>query len=270
MPKKNIEDSQKEKKAHLETDLYDLKGTVVGKITLNNRIFGVEVSPALLAQTVRVYLANQRSGTHQAKTRGEVVGSTRKIYRQKGTGRARHGSLKAPIFIGGGVAHGPRVRDYSLSLPKLMRKKALLGALSQQYQSANLVVVDGLKSLAIKTKELNLVLKNLKLADESKKTGQILLITDLNDKNLYLSGRNIENLTIREVKNINTYEVLRSQKLVFMKESLARLQELFLSEKVKAEKVKLKPEKKKTKTALVKKVKKAVKSKTVGTKKIKK
>lgn len=250
MPKKNIREIQKEKTEHLQTAVYDLKGTVVGKIKLNNSIFGVEVSPALLAQTVRVYLANQRSGTHQAKTRGEVIGSTRKIYRQKGTGRARHGSRKAPIFVGGGVAHGPRVRDYSLSLPKLMRKKALLGALSQQYQSANLLVVDGLKSLAIKTKELNLVLKNLKLADDLKKTGRILLITDLNDKNLYLSGRNIENLTIRDVKNINTYEVLRSQKLVFMKESLAKLEVLLLPEKAK--------------------VKKAVKAKKVRTRKIKK
>src|SRR3972149_7539732 len=123
MPKKNT--AKKEIKNKLETAVYNPDGKVMKKVTLPADVFDVEVKTELLNMAVRIYQANQRLGTHKAKTRGQVTGSTRKIYKQKGTGRARHGDIKAPIFIGGGIAHGPKPRDFSLNLPKRMKRLAL-------------------------------------------------------------------------------------------------------------------------------------------------
>src|SRR5579885_383385 len=137
---------------NLLIDVYGIDRKVSGKVSLPHVIFGEKVNKQLLAQAVRVYLANKRQGTVSTKTRGEVDGSTRKIYRQKGTGRARHGSVRAPIFVHGGVVHGPKPRDYSLNLPKKMRRKALFSALSAKLQDGQIKVVAGFEKLEPKTK----------------------------------------------------------------------------------------------------------------------
>src|SRR3989338_1504391 len=138
----------------LKLSVYDLKGKSVGKINLPKEIFGVKVNDKLMAQAVRVYLANQRQGTVSTKTRGEVKGSSRKIYRQKGTGRARHGSIRAPIFVKGGLVFGPKPRDFGLSLPKKMKKAALFAALSAKLRDGEVKVVQGFEKLPAKTKNV--------------------------------------------------------------------------------------------------------------------
>src|SRR5581483_3879222 len=124
----------------LSASVYDLKGKAIGRVTLPSEVFGVEENPHLLAQAVRVYLANQRQGTVSTKTRGEVQGSTRKIYRQKGTGRARHGGIRAPIFVHGGIVFGPKPREFSLSMPQKMRRLALFTALSGKVKDGELKI----------------------------------------------------------------------------------------------------------------------------------
>src|SRR3989338_5152877 len=138
MPRKKLDKG-------LVAKVFDTKGALKKTIDLPKEIFGVQENNILLAQAVRVYLANQRQGTVSTKTRGEVAGSTRKIYRQKGTGRARHGSIRAPIFVHGGLVFGPKPRDYSMKFPKKMRKAALASALSSKVNDAQVKVVDGLE-----------------------------------------------------------------------------------------------------------------------------
>src|SRR3989338_2978575 len=140
----------------------EIKGNKEGTISLSKELFAVKESPTLLSQAVRVFLANQRQGTKSTKTRSMVAGSTRKIYKQKGTGRARHGDIKAPIFIGGGTAHGPHPRDFSLSLSKKMKRKALAMALTSRLQENAITIVAGLQKLAPKTREMAQVLENIK------------------------------------------------------------------------------------------------------------
>src|SRR5882724_11511103 len=142
----------KSDKKTLALDVYGLDGKVAEKVTVPAAIFGEKVNKTLLAQAVRVYLANKRQGNASTKTRGEVDGSTRKIYRQKGTGKARHGSVRAPIFVHGGVVFGPKPRDFSLSLPKKMKRKALFSALSAKLQGKELIVVSSLETITPKTK----------------------------------------------------------------------------------------------------------------------
>jgi large subunit ribosomal protein L4 len=138
----------------VKIDVLDLTGKVQTSIDLPAELFGAKVNKQIMAQAVRVYLANQRQGTQSTKTRGEVTGSTRKIYRQKGTGRARHGGITAPIFVGGGIALGPKPRDYGLSLPKKMRRVALASALTSQLNAGKVKVVDGFDTIEPKTKVL--------------------------------------------------------------------------------------------------------------------
>lgn len=209
------------RKTGLTTDVFDVNGKVVDKMELPKEIFAAKINRQLLAQAVRVHLANQRQGTSSTKTRGEVAGSTRKIYRQKGTGRARHGSLKAPIFIGGGIVFGPKPRNFSLKLPKKMRPQALISALVSKFNSHNLLIIDNLNHLKAKTAEMIKTLKNLRLGiDNGKLTTPILLITTPNQKNLILACRNIQNLTLSPVNLLNSYTVLANQKIIFTKEAL--------------------------------------------------
>lgn len=208
----------------LDATVYDLKGKKVGKISLPEEIFGVKVNPVLLSQAIRVYQVNQRAGTHAVKTRTQVTGSTRKIYRQKGTGRARHGDIKAPIFIGGGVAHGPKPYDYSLKFPTKMRRLALFSALTDKYQNDNFKIISGLESIEPKTKNIVSLLKNLSLTKKdgnlAKKT--LLVLPDM-VKNVIYAGRNVENLNMTQAKLLNTYNLLANQNILFMKESVGVL-----------------------------------------------
>lgn len=232
MPRKITKTSTKESKSTLETDLYNTEGKTVSKILLPKEIFAAKSSPQILAQAVRVYLANQRSGTASTKSRGQVTGSTRKIYRQKGTGRARHGDIKAPIFVGGGVAHGPHPQDYSLEFPKKMKRLALFAALTDKYREQKIIIMRGLDKLIIKTKTLNQVLADVKLTDKGQKPDKILLVSDKYNKNLYLSGRNIENLAVREAQLLNPYDILVHSRLLMMEKAVEALNSLYFKKKI--------------------------------------
>lgn len=215
------------KKSHLSLDVYNIKGEKESKISLSSEIFAAKVNTVLIAQAVRVYLANQRQGTISTKTRAEVSGSTRKIYKQKGTGRARHGDIKAPIFIGGGTAHGPHPRDFSLVMPKIMKRKALFGALSQKLEKGEVIAVSGLEKIDKKTKDMIKVLTNLKMVGD-KKQEKILLVTPKVINNLQLAGRNIESLDFKLANLLNAYEILNHKKILFLESSFPVLENTFL------------------------------------------
>lgn len=208
-------------------DVLDTKGKIVGKASLQKEVFAAKVNPTLMAQAVRVYLANQRKGTSSTKTRGEVVASTRKIYRQKGTGRARHGGISAPIFVGGGVAFGPRPRDYGLSLSKNMKKAALASALTVKFKDGAIKVVSGLEKIIPKTKNMNETLLILTKNEKQKKYSQILLVIPEKTESVQRIARNIRGVTIRPASLLTTYEVLQNDSLLFMKDAIARLEALW-------------------------------------------
>lgn len=211
----------KVKKSAFAIDVFDTKGKVKEQMSLPKEIFGVEVNKKLLAQAVRVYLANQRSGAASTKTRGEVTGSTRKIYRQKGTGRARHGGIRAPIFVHGGIAHGPKPKDHSLKFPQKMKKLALFSALSFAYQKGGLKIVSGLEKLPPKTKSMVEVLTRLSLfAPKKGLQNNILLVDTKENKNVSRAARNIYGMTITKATQLNTYEVLRHRTLLFAKDTI--------------------------------------------------
>jgi len=205
-------------KSGLKVDVIDISGKVIDSIDLPNEIFGVKINKALIAQAVRVYLANQRQGSASTKTRGEVRGSTRKIYRQKGTGRARHGAVRAPIFVHGGIAHGPKPRDYSLKLPQKMKKAALYSALSAKLKVGALTVVDGIEKTDGKTKSV-VNLFNTK----SKKTIKTLFVIEGKHENLLRSIRNIEGVTYEYAYKLHAYGVIENQRVFFMKNAITYL-----------------------------------------------
>jgi len=207
----------------MKVDVYSQTGTKLKtKVDLDDRIFGIEPNEDLLAQYVRVYLANQRQGTAKVKTRGEVSGGGRKPWRQKGTGRARHGSIRSPIWVGGGTVHGPKPKDWSLRMPKKMRRKALFSALSQKVKEGGVLVLNKLELGRIKTKDLDKILKNIPIR------GKTLLVLDKVDKNVVLSARNMPEVKAIQAKELNAYEVLGAQTLVFPKKALRVLEETFL------------------------------------------
>ncbi len=203
--------------------VYDLSGEKKEDLDLPKEIFGFKINEKLLAQAVRVYLFNQRQGTASTKTRGEVAGSTRKIYRQKGTGRARHGSIKAPIFVGGGIVGGPKPKDYSLKINKKQNKQAILSALSLQFKNKNVLVFDDkILNEDLKTKTVYQLLKKLDLND--KKT---LFILPKMEEKFIRASRNIEKTDFIDAKSINAYKVLNCQKLVLFKSSVLEIKNHF-------------------------------------------
>lgn len=224
MPVKKVTKTKKEivsKKSSLSVDVFSVDGKVSGEMELPKEIFGVKVNEKLLAQAVRVHLANSRQGTLGTKTRAEVVGSNRKIYAQKGTGRARHGSIKAPIFVGGGIVFGPKPRDFSLKLPQKMKLQALISSLSDKFQQKRLLILNDLKNSKIKTKEamgfllkLNLEMKKGKLLFPT------LLVCDNKHPELILASRNISNLDLTPPQLLNAYQILTHKNIIFTKDAL--------------------------------------------------
>jgi len=209
-----------------KTDLLDISGKKVGTINLPPEIFAAEVNPPLMAQAVRVYLANQRKAHPKTKTRAEVNRTKAKWYRQKGTGRARHGSRSAPIFVGGGVAHGPTgEQNYQLKMPKKMKKAALFSALTSKFKEKEILVVKDLEKIEPKTKKMAEFLTKSKIQSTKSK---ILLVLPKLLENVVLAGRNLENLEIAQATDLNTYQVLASDKLIFLPESIDKLKEVFL------------------------------------------
>lgn len=191
---------------------------LIEKPSLPKEIFQQPVSPALLSQAVRVFLANQRQGTQSAKTRAQVNRTRKKLYKQKGTGGARHGDRKAPVFVGGGVAFAPKPRDHSLKLSTGMRQKAITGALTDQVLNKAVFVVSGMQDLSGKTAQLADFLNSLSQLNQ--KPQKLLIVTDTLRTNVYRAGRNINGLSITPVNMINTYEILAADKLLIMEEAV--------------------------------------------------
>ena len=210
----------------VKIDLYDTSGKKVGKIVLPSEIFAAKLNPRLMAQAVRVYLANQRQGGAKTKTRSEVNRTKAKWYRQKGTGRARHGSRAAPIFVGGGVAHGPTGKEnYQLNMSQRMKKAALFSGLTDKLKNQKIVVVKGLEKIEPKTKKMKKILENLGITGEVKKT---LLILPEKLENVILAGRNLAGLNLISANLLNVYQVLNNEQLIFMENSIDKLKETFL------------------------------------------
>ena len=196
-----------------------MEGKQVGELELNDAIFGVEVNQDLMHKAVLSQLANRRQGTASVKTRGLVSGGGRKPWRQKGTGRARQGSIRSPQWVGGGVVFGPTPRDYSFRLPKKARRAALKSALSAKAAAGNIVVLDQLTVREPKTKVMAGVFKALDVRKP-------LLVTAEWDKNVELSVRNIPGAVLAKSVGLNVYDVLNSEKLVMTKDAVARLEEV--------------------------------------------
>ncbi len=216
------------KETGLKLSVYNTSGKSTETLTLPKEIFGVDINKALMTQAVRVYLANQRRGTVKTKSRGEVNISTRKIYRQKGTGRARHGAASAPIFVGGGVALGPKPRDYSMKLSQKAKQKALFSSLSSKVKDGEIMLVSGLTRLEPKTKNMVDLLEKLQL---NGKKQRLLLVTPRSSKDfdsVVRASRNIEGVSVTPSNLLNTYEILRARKILLMKEAIVVLRETFL------------------------------------------
>ena len=200
--------------------LFNKEGQQVGDIQLNEQVFGVEVNKYALHQVVVAQLANKRQGTQSAKTRSEVRGGGIKPWRQKGTGRARQGSIRAPQWIKGGVVFAPKPRDYRMSIPKSMRRVAMLSALTSKVQNDEMVVLDSLTLEAPKTKE---VVKMLN-AFNAKKT---LIVTAEANETVYKSARNIEGVAVLPVNNINVYDLLKYPKVIMTKDAVSKIEEVY-------------------------------------------
>ena len=218
---------KKEASVKLSLKVVDFEGKSAGSVSLPEEIFNVKVSPKLISQAVRVYLANQRSGTAKAKTRGEVTGTTKKIYRQKGTGKARHGAKKAPIFRGGGITFGPVPHDFSLKLSQKMRQKALFAALSEKVKSEKILGVDAAGATG-KTTQIQKALKVMGLTNKKGEANKVLFVTSAQDQEASRASRNIGGLTAVRAQSINIFEVMKSNYVVFAKNAIAELSATFL------------------------------------------
>ncbi len=200
--------------ADLVAPLYDTFGTARGAVKLDPDMFGIEPNRAVMHQVVVAHLAASRSGSAKTKTRAEVRGGGRKPWRQKGTGRARHGSNRSPLWVGGGVIHGPRPRDYSQRTPRKMRALALRGALSARAQEGAIKVVTDFDWEVPKTKRAQSLLKDISVS------GKALMVLDRSEINAARSFRNLPGVTVGQPGHLNTYEVLRSDTVVFSRPAL--------------------------------------------------
>jgi large subunit ribosomal protein L4 len=192
------------------------------KVTLSEAVFGIEPNTHAMYLDVKQYLANQRQGTHKSKERNEVSGTTKKLKKQKGTGGARAGSMKSPVFIGGGRVFGPRPRNYSFKLNKKLKELARVSALSTLARENKVALVEALTLEAPKTSAFVQVINNLKI--KSRKT---LIVTAQNDQNVYLSSRNLKGFKVSEAVNLNTYDLLNADTLLLTEESLKTLEQLY-------------------------------------------
>ncbi len=202
-------------------NILNVNGQNVGEIELAEAIFGVEVNEHVLYEVVKNQLANKRQGTQSAKTRAEVRGGGRKPWKQKGTGRARQGSIRAVQWIGGGVAFAPKPRDYSYTLPKKVRRLAIKSALSSKVQNNEIIVLDALNMEAPKTKEFVQILKNI---NASKKA---LVVTAEKNENVVKSARNIEGVQAATVNTINVYDILKYDTSVITTDAVKKVEEVY-------------------------------------------
>ncbi|HEX8965958.1 MAG TPA: 50S ribosomal protein L4 [Patescibacteria group bacterium] len=227
--KKVVKESPKmeKKEGTLTISVLDAQGKETGTIKLPEVVFGAKVNTTLIAQAVRVYLINQRQGTVSTLTRGEVDGSTRKIYRQKGTGRARHGGVRAPIFVKGGVGHGPKPVDYKASLSQNMRKAALFAALSSKVKNSEIKVVTGIEGM----KKTNVFAKAFAAWGVNAKNRNVLFVLPAHNEELFKATRNLTGVCITPANMLNTYEVLKHKTIVFVKDAVDAVEKTFVNKK---------------------------------------
>src|SRR6185503_4614728 len=203
----------------------NLKNKEVGEVTLSDAVFGVELNESLIHAAVRNYQANGRQGTSATKTRGNVSGSGRKLWKQKGTGRARIASLRSPLWKGGGNVHGPQPRDWSYQLPKKMRRGALRSALSERLREGNLIVIEEFGLAAPKTKEFIGAIGTLGLIEKDKQA-KTLIVDSLDNANLILSSRNVKKTKVTNSFGLNIYDLVYHEKLVISKAAIEELNTL--------------------------------------------
>ena len=204
----------------LKVDVLDMKGKKVKDIELNENVFGIDVNDIVVHTALVNFLANQRQGTQSTKTRAEVRGGGRKPWRQKGTGRARQGSIRAPQWMKGGIALGPKPRSYKYAIPKKMRRLAIKSVLTSKVEEKQLIVVDKLELKEIKTKDMVKVLDNLK-------TKKALIVLNEKNLNVQASARNIENVKTTLVNTINVFDLLKYDNLVVTEEAIKKLEEVY-------------------------------------------
>ncbi len=204
-----------------KVDVYNIQGQKVGDMNLSDELFAVQVNKVAMHSAVVNILANARQGTQSTKTKSEVRGGGKKPWRQKGSGRARQGSIRSAQWVGGGIVLGPKPRSYSYTLPKKVRRLALKSALTSKVLDNNIIVLDDLKLEAVKTKEMAKVLDNLKVDSTA------LIVLPEVDKNVVLSARNIKDVKTATINSINTYDILKYNKLIVTKGAVTRIEEVY-------------------------------------------
>ncbi len=205
----------------LKHDMINVSGQKVGEIELNESVFAAEVNEAVLHEVVKNYLANQRQGTHAAKTRSEVRGGGKKPFRQKGTGRARQGTTRAPHFVGGGVAFAKKPRDFSYRLNKKVKRLALKSALSAKVNNNELIVIDELSMDAARTKDMINILTNVNAAKKA------LIVTADKNENVIRSANNIKGVATAEAQGVNVYQILHHDTCILTKEAVQKIEEVY-------------------------------------------
>ncbi len=204
-----------------KVNLYNISGDVIGDIDLNETIFGTDINENVIHRVIVNQLANKRQGTQNTKTRSEVRGGGAKPWRQKGTGRARHGTIRSPLWTKGGVALGPKPRSYKYTLPKKVKRIALKSVLSSKVNEENMVVLDNLKLESIKTKEMANILHNLKIDSSA-----LIVLADKNDI-IKKSARNIPDVKISQINTINVYDIIRYKKFITTKDAIKKIEEVY-------------------------------------------
>ncbi len=203
----------------MELSIVDTKNKKVGSLEVSEDVFGADINEHLLHEVVVMQLANKRRGTASTKIRHEVRGGGKKPWKQKGTGRARAGSSRSPIWRGGGITFGPKPRDYFYKIPKKARKTALKSVLSLKVKNNDIVVLDKLESKFSKTKEVALFLKDLKILDK------VLFLIEQENKNLQLAARNLPNARVLNLAGLNVYDLLHSSKLILTQSTVSKIEE---------------------------------------------
>lgn len=202
-----------------ELEVKDKNNNIVGKINVADDVFRVRERSSVIHDVVVNFRANQREGTHATKTKGLVRGGGRKPWRQKHTGRARAGSIRSPLWKGGGTVFGPQPRDYSYNLPKKVRKIALMAAFNKKLSYGEVIILDGFSMEKPKTKELLGILKNLELTDKS-----VLIVLPEKDESVILSARNIRGVNVIRMKELNTYTIVTHQIILVTKDAMTQLE----------------------------------------------
>ena len=204
-----------------KVDVYNLDGAVIGQIELSDAVFGIEHNQSVMHQVVKNQLANRRQGTGSTKTRSEVSGGGKRPWRQKGTGRARHGSTRSAQYVGGGIIFGPKPRDYHYTVSKKVRRLAIKSALSTKLQEKQLIVVENFELAEAKTKNFVTALKKLNVTD------RVLVVENEKNVNLELAARNIAKVQLSRANTINVFDLLKNEVLLISKAAVEKIQEVY-------------------------------------------